>query len=284
MGDWKRFSRLVVLGLVAAAQDLAGASAALGQQLSPEPIFALNTPYHAGYVLHLAITPDERQVVTAGFDKTIRVWDVATGELLRRFYLPLRDGGDGRITALSLSPDGERIAAGRRAVRLRQGKGGDHSLAGGRPDPSCPERFPSQPQHGELVEGRPPSGGGHGRPRGCRAASMCSKLQPGTRYSTTGRSWAGWTPSNSGETGRLSRSPTTAPSTARRFSIVRRARRSSGWRRGPSAYEARCAQHGRRTRPTSTWVVTAMSVATTWRHRHGPKAAASRRRRRASPR
>ncbi len=122
MGDWKRFSRLLILGWVAAAQFLAGVSVAFGQQLSAAPVFALNTPYHAGFVLHLAVTPDEREVVTAGFDKTIRVWDVQSGDLLRRFYLPLRDGGDGRITALGLSPDGEQLALGGGLFGFGKGK------------------------------------------------------------------------------------------------------------------------------------------------------------------
>lgn len=110
MGDRKPFRRLLAVALVCAAQALAGASAAYGQRLSAEPVFALNAPFHAGFVLHLAVTPDQRQVITAGFDKTIRIWDALTGQLLRRYFLPLRDAGDGRINALSLSPDGERLA------------------------------------------------------------------------------------------------------------------------------------------------------------------------------
>jgi hypothetical protein len=95
-----------------AAAALAGMVPAPAQELSAGPVFALNTPWHAGFVLRVAVTPDERRVVTAGFDKTIRVWDAGTGQELRRFFLPVRDAGDGRVTALALSPDGERLAVG----------------------------------------------------------------------------------------------------------------------------------------------------------------------------
>lgn len=112
MFDLKRLRRPMAAALFCLAQALAGAGAAFGQQLASEPVFALNAPFHAGFVLHLAVTPDERQIVTAGFDKTIRIWDAQTGELLRRFFVPVRDAGDGRITALALSPDGEHLAVG----------------------------------------------------------------------------------------------------------------------------------------------------------------------------
>ena len=82
------------------------------QSLSTEPIFALNAQSHTGFVFHLAVSPDERQVITAGFDKTIRVWDAQTGQSLQRFYLPVRDIEDGAIESISLSPDGEKLAIG----------------------------------------------------------------------------------------------------------------------------------------------------------------------------
>jgi hypothetical protein len=104
--------RTLAAALIAAAVLPTRLLPAAAQKLAKEPAFALNTPYHAGFVLRLAVAPDERQVVTAGFDKTVRVWDARTGELLRRHFLPVRDAADGRVTAAALSPDGERLALG----------------------------------------------------------------------------------------------------------------------------------------------------------------------------
>jgi len=101
------FSALILLLTVAGWSAVVAA-----QTLSPDPVFALNAQSHTGFALHLDVTPDERQVITGGFDKTIRVWDTQTGQLLRRFTLPVRDGEDGSIEAISLSPDGERLAIG----------------------------------------------------------------------------------------------------------------------------------------------------------------------------
>lgn len=111
---------LVLVGLLAGG--LIAGPATQAQSLSADPVFALNTQSHTGITLRLAVTPDERRLVTAGFDKTVRVWDVATGEQLRRFFLPVRDGLDGAIEAMALSPDGERLALGGGIFGLGKGR------------------------------------------------------------------------------------------------------------------------------------------------------------------
>lgn len=82
------------------------------QTLSVDPVFSLNGQTHTGFAFRMALSPDEREVVTAAYDKTIRVWDSQTGLPIRRFYLPVRDAEDGAIESISLSPDGERLAVG----------------------------------------------------------------------------------------------------------------------------------------------------------------------------
>jgi len=48
--------------------------------------------------------------VTASNDKTARVWDVRSGELLRVLRPPQGDGEDGKIYAIAISPDGATVA------------------------------------------------------------------------------------------------------------------------------------------------------------------------------
>ncbi|NOQ64580.1 MAG: hypothetical protein GQ582_08725 [Methyloprofundus sp.] len=58
----------------------------------------------------MAIDKAERFVVTASDDKTARVWDVATGQLLQTLRPPIGLGGEGKLYAVAISPATEQIA------------------------------------------------------------------------------------------------------------------------------------------------------------------------------
>ncbi|MBM4072653.1 MAG: WD40 repeat domain-containing protein [Planctomycetes bacterium] len=60
---------------------------------------------HEGAVSGVAMFPDGRRVISAGLDKTIRIWDVETRQEVRRFA-----AGAG-VHALALSPDAKLFAA-----------------------------------------------------------------------------------------------------------------------------------------------------------------------------
>ena len=54
-----------------------------------------------------AFSPDGRTAITGGWDRTARLWDVASGRSMAR---PLRH--DGQLRALALSPDGQTVLTG----------------------------------------------------------------------------------------------------------------------------------------------------------------------------
>jgi WD40 repeat protein len=53
-----------------------------------------------------------RWLVTVAHDKTGRVWDLATGRLLRVLRIPLAADADGKLFATAISPDGRLVALG----------------------------------------------------------------------------------------------------------------------------------------------------------------------------
>ncbi|AWM36951.1 hypothetical protein C1280_07915 [Gemmata obscuriglobus] len=75
------------------------------------PYLVLDANGHTAQVQGVAMTPDGRRVVTASRDRTVRVWDVTTGETLRTFRYPTGPGNEGMVQALALSPDGRLCAA-----------------------------------------------------------------------------------------------------------------------------------------------------------------------------
>src|SRR5947209_444543 len=69
---------------------------------------------HTNTVLAVAVSPDGKSLASAGADKSIRFWEVATGKpgrVIRHTH---------EVYALAFSPDGKRLASGGadRAVTL----------------------------------------------------------------------------------------------------------------------------------------------------------------------
>jgi eukaryotic-like serine/threonine-protein kinase len=64
---------------------------------------------HSSFVWSVAYSPDAKLIASSGSDQTIRLWDAATGTMVR--LLELR-GFMNSANAVTFSPDGERIAVG----------------------------------------------------------------------------------------------------------------------------------------------------------------------------
>lgn len=69
---------------------------------------------HAGAVQALALTADGRYAVTASADWTLRVWDVAAGQVLRTL-----DGHAGSVHAVAITADGRSVVSGSEDRSLR---------------------------------------------------------------------------------------------------------------------------------------------------------------------
>jgi WD40 repeat protein len=67
---------------------------------------------HEGNAGSIRFSPDGRTLVTGGFDQTVRVWDVASGQLRETFQ-----GHEARVRGLRFSPDGRMLySAGSKTV------------------------------------------------------------------------------------------------------------------------------------------------------------------------
>jgi WD40 repeat protein len=78
------------------------------------PYLELDTKGHMALIRSIVFTSDGSQLISASDDKTIRVWDVATGRIVRTIRGEIGDGDPGKIYALALSRDGRLLAAGGR--------------------------------------------------------------------------------------------------------------------------------------------------------------------------
>ncbi len=76
------------------------------------PILALDTGGHTNAVYKLLTTQYADQLISVGLDKTIRFWDIGTGEPVRVLRPPIARGAFGYLFAAAISADGKRLAVG----------------------------------------------------------------------------------------------------------------------------------------------------------------------------
>jgi len=99
------------LGAPLAALLLALALALPARAAEP-PILRIDAGMHTAVIKRIGVDAENRFLVTGSDDKTVRVWDLGTGRLLRTLRPPLGPGNEGKVFAVALSPDGATVACG----------------------------------------------------------------------------------------------------------------------------------------------------------------------------
>ena len=76
------------------------------------PVLRIEIGLHTALIRGLGVDASCALLATGSDDKTVRLWSMPDGHLLRTFRLPIGDGNKGKIFATALSPDGRTITAG----------------------------------------------------------------------------------------------------------------------------------------------------------------------------
>lgn len=80
--------------------------------LATAPVLRIETGMHGALIGSLGTDAKNKYVVTGSSDKTVRVWDGATGAALGVIRPPIGGGSIGQVYAVAISPDGKTVACG----------------------------------------------------------------------------------------------------------------------------------------------------------------------------
>jgi WD40 repeat protein len=83
-------------------------------ELPKEPILLMETGMHTALIVRIGIDAQSQFLVTGSHDKTVRLWELSTGRLIKILRPPVGEGLVGRIYSVAISPDGKTIACGGR--------------------------------------------------------------------------------------------------------------------------------------------------------------------------
>lgn len=107
----KHFTLLVSVFILQALYAVIPASS-VSADAPDAPILRIETGMHTAVINRIGVDAQNRFLITGSDDKTVRVWDLETGTLLKTLRPPISDGSEGKIFAVAISPDGSTVAAG----------------------------------------------------------------------------------------------------------------------------------------------------------------------------
>src|SRR5688500_7990139 len=87
------------------------------QEKIPKPFLVLDSGGHTGRSWDAVFTPNGKELITVAYDKTVRIWDVASGQSVRTLRPPIGPGNEGRLICTAISPDGTTVAMGGAGVQ-----------------------------------------------------------------------------------------------------------------------------------------------------------------------
>lgn len=88
---------------------------------STQPFPTLDVGMHTAIIKRFAVDRAGRYGVSASYDKTARVWDLQTGQLLQTLRVPVGPNHEGRLYAAAISPNGDTVAVSTSSGSSRAG-------------------------------------------------------------------------------------------------------------------------------------------------------------------
>ncbi len=81
-----------------------------GSEPTQQPMLRVETGMHTTLIRRLTVDPERNRVITAGDDKTVRVWQMPQALLIATLRVPIDEGNEGQLFAVAVSPDGQTVA------------------------------------------------------------------------------------------------------------------------------------------------------------------------------
>lgn len=100
------------LGAWPVARERAAAAIRLRNTPMEAAILRIEAGMHTAAIRRISVTRDGRMLATGSDDKTVRLWSLPDGKLLRVLRGAIGDGDDGKVYAVAMDPLGQWVAAG----------------------------------------------------------------------------------------------------------------------------------------------------------------------------